>query len=77
MTGYRVENAKDLRPTLEAAFAHPGPVLVDVVTEAQELIMPPHIDLEQVKGFGLYMMKAVLNGRGNELIELGEVNLLR
>lgn len=77
LTGYRVENAKDLRPTLEAAFAHPGPVLVDVVTEAQELIMPPHIDLEQVKGFGLYMMKAVLNGRGNELIELGEVNLLR
>ena len=29
--------------------------------------MPPKVELEQVKGFSLYALKAVLNGRGDEL----------
>jgi pyruvate dehydrogenase (quinone) len=30
-----------------------------------------------VKGFGLFMLKAVLSGRGDEIIDLAKVNLLR
>jgi pyruvate dehydrogenase (quinone) len=40
-------------------------------------VMPPKIQLEQAKGFSLFMLKAVLNGRGNELVELARTNLGR
>ncbi|MBT2655823.1 hypothetical protein J7E81_11350 [Bacillus sp. ISL-18] len=44
------------------------PVLVDVIVNCQELSFPPKITFEQAHGFSLWMMKAVLNGRGNELL---------
>ncbi len=75
--GIRVEQSEDLEPALRRALAHDGPVLVDVVTATQELVMPPTIKLEQAKGFSLYMLKAVMNGRGDEVIELARTNWLR
>ena len=39
--------------------------------------MQPTITLEQAKGFGLFMAKAVLSGRGDEIIDLARVNLFR
>ena len=59
------------------AFAHDGPALIDVVTNRQELSMPPRIQLEQMKGFSLWALRTVMNGRGDELIELARSNLLR
>ena len=47
------------------------------MTSPQELAMPPNIELEQVYGFGLFMLKAVLSGRGSEVIELAKSNLFR
>ena len=38
----------------------------------QELSMPPTITLDQVHGFGLFMLKAVLSGRGSEIIDLAK-----
>ncbi|MFL1481471.1 ubiquinone-dependent pyruvate dehydrogenase [Pseudomonas grimontii] len=75
--GIRVEQSEDLEPALRRALAHDGPVLVDVVTASQELVMPPSIKLEQAKGFSLYMLKAVMSGRGDEVIELARTNWLR
>jgi pyruvate dehydrogenase (quinone) len=72
--GIRVEDAKALPGALDEALAHPGPVLVDVMTAKQELAMPPQITLEQAKGFSLYMMRAIINGRGDELLELAKTN---
>jgi pyruvate dehydrogenase (quinone) len=72
--GIRVDDAKALPAALDEALAHPGPVLVDVMTAKQELAMPPQITLEQAKGFSLYMMRAIINGRGDELIELAKTN---
>ena len=66
-----------MRPALEAAFAHDGPVLIDVVAARQELIMPPKIQAEQAKGFSLYALRAILSGRGDEVLELAKTNLLR
>jgi pyruvate dehydrogenase (quinone) len=43
----------------------------------QELSMPPTISYEQAKGFGIFMLKAVLSGHGDEIIDLARVNLLR
>ncbi|WP_339541025.1 ubiquinone-dependent pyruvate dehydrogenase [Pseudomonas sp. RA_5y_Pfl1_P24] len=75
--GIRVEHSEDLEPALRRALAHDGPVLVDVITATQELVMPPTIKLEQAKGFSLYMLKAVMSGRGDEVIELARTNWLR
>ena len=49
----------------------------DVVTAKQELIVPPKIKLEQAKGFSLFMLKAIISGRGDEVIELARTNLRR
>ncbi len=77
LLGLRVENSKDLKPALEQAFAHDGPALVDVVSNRQELSMPPTVRASQVTGFGLYMLRAILNGRGDEIVELAGSNLFR
>ena len=39
--GIRVEKSKELRDALRGAFSHKGPALVDVVTERDELTIPP------------------------------------
>jgi pyruvate dehydrogenase (quinone) len=71
----RVENAEDIPDALRRAFARPGPVLVDVVTATHELALPPKVQWAQAKGFSMYMLKAILNGRGDEVIELMNTNL--
>jgi len=71
----RVEESEDIAQALKAAFAHPGPALVDVVTSKHELAMPPKIEFAHAKGFSLYMLRAILNGRGDEIIELARTNL--
>lgn len=73
--GIRVEDAGDLASALNQAFAINGPVLIDVVTNRQELSMPPTITASQVKGFSLYMVKAIIDGRGQEIFELAKSNL--
>jgi pyruvate dehydrogenase (quinone) len=73
--GIRVEDPKDLAPALRTAFSHNGPCLVDVVVNRQELSMPPTISFEQARGFGLYLIRAVLSGRGDEVIDLVKTNL--
>jgi pyruvate dehydrogenase (quinone) len=73
--GVRVEDPGDLEKAVREAFAHDGPALVDVVTNRQELSMPPKIQLEQMKGFSLWALRTVMNGRGDELVELARSNL--
>src|SRR5712664_3472526 len=62
---------------ISQALEHDGPALVEVLVHRQELAMPPSISLEQVTGFGIFMAKAVLSGRGDELIDLAKTNLFR
>jgi pyruvate dehydrogenase (quinone) len=75
--GIRVEKPQDLPGAIEQALRHHGPVLVDVVSARQELIMPPTTTVDEAAHFSLFMMKAVLDGRAAELIDLAKVNLLR
>jgi pyruvate dehydrogenase (quinone) len=74
--GVRVEAPEDLQTALRSALAHDGPCLIDVVVNRQELSMPPEITAGQAIGFSLYMIRAVLNGRGDEVIDLAKTNLL-
>ncbi|WDF72563.1 ubiquinone-dependent pyruvate dehydrogenase [Novosphingobium sp. KACC 22771] len=75
--GIRVEDSDGLKTALRRMLDHDGPALVDVRTASQELVMPPAIKLEQAKGFSLYMLKAIMNGRGDEIVELARTNLRR
>jgi pyruvate dehydrogenase (quinone) len=61
--GFRVENPGDLKASLQAAFRHDGPALVDIVTNPNELALPPRIDSNEVAGYGLYFAKRTLHGR--------------
>jgi pyruvate dehydrogenase (quinone) len=71
----RVENSEEIPGALQRAFAQPGPAVIDVVTAKHELALPPKLKWAQAKGFSLYMLRAVLNGRGDEVIELANTNL--
>ncbi|WP_037036074.1 MULTISPECIES: ubiquinone-dependent pyruvate dehydrogenase [unclassified Rahnella] len=75
--GIRVEKSSDIDTALQDAFAYEGPVLIDVITATEELAMPPQIKFEQAKGFSLYMLRAVISGRGDEVVELAKTNWLR
>jgi pyruvate dehydrogenase (quinone) len=75
--GIAVTDPGGVRDALTCAFAHKGPALVEVTVNRQELSMPPTISVAQAKGFGLFMLQAVINGRGDELIDLARTNLWR
>jgi pyruvate dehydrogenase (quinone) len=62
---------------MERILADPGPAVLDVVTNRHELALPPKVEWAHAKGFSLYLRRAVLNGRGDEVIELTQTNLLR
>jgi pyruvate dehydrogenase (quinone) len=77
LLGLTVRTPDQVEPTIAQALKHDGPVVIEIFVARQELAMPPTITLEQAKGFSLFMLKAVLNGRGDEIIDLARVNLLR
>jgi pyruvate dehydrogenase (quinone) len=76
LLGLRAETPDQVESTISQALKYNGPALVEIQVSRQELAMPPTITLEQAKGFSLFMMKAVLSGRGDEIIDLARVNLL-
>ncbi|EUC12371.1 Pyruvate dehydrogenase (cytochrome) [Burkholderia sp. BT03] len=75
--GISLEKPDDVEPGIAAAFAHDGPVLIDAVVNRMELAMPPAVNLEMAKGFSLYMVKAILNGQADQVIDLAQTNLWR
>jgi pyruvate dehydrogenase (quinone) len=75
--GIRLEDPGDVEAGIAEALAHNGPVLVDAVVNRTELAMPPTITVEMAKGFSLYMVKAIMSGRGDELIDLAKSNFWR
>jgi pyruvate dehydrogenase (quinone) len=72
----RVEDPGELPDAMREILGHDGPALLDVVTAKQELSMPPTITAEQVKGFSLWLLRAVMNSRGDEVVDLAKTNLL-
>lgn len=74
--GVRVEDPGELPSAVTEVLNHDGPAVLDVVTATQELSMPPTIGAEQMKGFSLWLLRAVMSGRGDEVIGLAKQNLL-
>ncbi len=75
--GVRVDRPQQLEEGIQRALKHDGPALVDIVSARQELVMPPTTTFEEAKHFGLFTLKAVLDGRFRELVDLAKSNLTR
>ncbi|MDH6170758.1 pyruvate dehydrogenase (quinone) [Variovorax boronicumulans] len=75
--GIRLERPEQIQDGIAEALAYHGPVLVDAVVSRSELAMPPAISTEMAKGFSLYLLQAVFNGRTDEIVELAASNLWR
>ena len=75
--GVRIEDPAEVQGKLAEALAHPGPVVVDAVVNRMELAMPPKVTAQMAKGFTMYMLRAVLNGRADEIVELALTNVRR
>jgi pyruvate dehydrogenase (quinone) len=73
--GVRVEHPRQLEAGVREVLAHNGPALLDVVSARQELAMPPRATFEQAMSFGMFVAKAVLDGRATQLIDLARTNL--
>ncbi|WP_428487407.1 ubiquinone-dependent pyruvate dehydrogenase [Rhodopila sp.] len=72
----RVEDPADLKAAMAEMLAHDGPALLDVVSARMELAMPPKVGMAQAAGFGLWLARAVINGRGTEIIDVARTNLI-
>jgi pyruvate dehydrogenase (quinone) len=77
LLGLTAETPDQVRPMLAQTLEHKGAALVEIPVSRQEISMPPTITLEQMKGFSLFALKAVLSGYGDEIVDLAKVNLFR
>jgi pyruvate dehydrogenase (quinone) len=73
--GERVEDADDIRPAITRALEHPGPALIDFVTDPRALSMPPSTTFEQVKGFALTTGKLIFGGDTAEVWQQVKSNI--
>ncbi|RKS85041.1 pyruvate dehydrogenase (quinone) [Orbus hercynius] len=74
---WQITDANELENAVQEFLAYDGPAFLDVHTSANELIMPPTITLENVKGMALYSAKATLEGKGLDFIDLIKDNFLK
>ncbi len=77
IAGWHVESTDTLEPAMDAWLAAEGPALLDVRVNQMELVMPPKIEASQVAGTALFGVKAVLDGRTREVVDLLRNNFLR
>jgi pyruvate dehydrogenase (quinone) len=60
----RVERPDALDEAVRSAFAHPGPVLLDVVTNPDEISLPPKVKPAQAWGFAIAKVTETIESRG-------------
>ena len=65
-----VNDPGEVKPGLEKAFLQEGPQLVTIQTDPNALAMPPKLELDQMKGYALFMGKMMLSGRMEETFKI-------
>jgi pyruvate dehydrogenase (quinone) len=73
--GVRIEKQADVAAGLKKALQHSGPALIDAVTDPNAVSLPPHVDADQLMGFGISMGKLVLSGHIDEVVDTIETNV--
>ena len=72
--GKTVSKASDIEAAVQEWLAQPGPALLNVLVSPLELVKPPFIEMKPVMGMALYTTRALLHGRGAEVLELVREN---
>jgi pyruvate dehydrogenase (quinone) len=72
--GINVHDPEGVRSAFEEAISTEGPVLLNIMTNPSALAMPPRIEWEQVKGYGLSMTKLMLSGRMDDVLDIVKSN---
>jgi pyruvate dehydrogenase (quinone) len=73
--GRTVDKADELEEAIQTWLAQPGPALLNVRVNPQQLVMPPYIDAKAAMGMTLYAAKAILAGRGGDVLEMIKENI--
>jgi pyruvate dehydrogenase (quinone) len=61
--GVRVEDPDDLDAAVAGALAHPGPVLLDAITNPEEISLPPKVTPSEAWGFAVAKVSETLQSR--------------
>lgn len=56
-------------------LSQPGPALLNVIVNPLELVKPPFLEAKPVIGMTLYSVRAILSGRGADVLEMVRENL--
>jgi thiamine pyrophosphate-dependent acetolactate synthase large subunit-like protein len=64
MHGVRVEDPELVDGVIRDAFAHDGPVLIDAITNPDEISLPPKLKPSEAWGFAIAKMTEALDRRG-------------
>ncbi|WP_299539292.1 thiamine pyrophosphate-dependent enzyme [Phenylobacterium sp.] len=73
--GAMVETADELEEGIRAWLSEPGPALLHIKVEPMELVMPPAVEVGPAVGMALYAARAVLQGKGGDVLEMIEENI--
>ena len=73
--GAQIERVDQLEGAIAELLAHDGPGLLHVKVEPLELVLPPAIDIKSAVGMALYSTKAILHGKGDDLLKMAKENL--
>src|SRR5690554_7866498 len=72
---WSVDECQNVKSTLQEAFAHDGPALINIFTDPDALAMPPKVEFDQIKGFTKSMGKLMLNGQVADVIDTAKSNM--
>jgi pyruvate dehydrogenase (quinone) len=67
--GISIHSADEIDSKLQEAFNHNGPVLVDIYTDPNALMMPSKIEIKMAEGMMLSMTRMMLSGNFQEVID--------
>jgi pyruvate dehydrogenase (quinone) len=74
--GKTVQKASELETAVHEWLAQPGPALLNVHVNPLELVKPPFFQAKPAIGMALYSVRAILNGRGADVLEMARENFL-
>ena len=77
LEGFRVDKTDQLDEAMQQWLATDKPALLDVRVNRMELVMPPKIEASQVMSTAMFGIKAVFNGRMDEVVSLLRDNFVR
>jgi len=74
--GRTIDKGDELEEAVQTWLAQPGPALLNVKVNPQQLVIPPFTEAKAVVGMAMYSARAVLSGKGGDILEMIRENFL-